>query len=154
MNWSISTLSLPIAPFTEPLLELYERTVVWFVRMIATEFPWAVPQWDEGLFSLVLIWSIVCWRAHAILDPEEGFNFPFLDLLIATAFTTLFFIPYVRYFAALFVILFTLFPLIYAVLRVVTGAAVRLDNEIRIGYYMFGVIVATALGLAVNQWYG
>lgn len=152
LNWSITTFELPIAPFTEPLLTLYQQTIVRFIEFIDFQFSWAVPDWNPSLFSLALVWSMVCWRSHAILDPEDGFSFPFLDLIIAVAFSLLLFVPFVRYLALVMVGIFTILPLIVSTLTLVIGY--RQYNAITVGYYMWGIIGATVLGLAVNQWYG
>ncbi|MCI5045287.1 MAG: hypothetical protein MRY72_11375 [Aquisalinus sp.] len=153
-NWIISTFELPVSRIARPLIELYDKTVIWLVDFINIRWDWAVPEWPPRLFALIFILTLLSGRLLVLFDKRDTFsrNKGILPTTIASlALASFLFVPYLRWLPVSVVtslVLSTLF-------LIIPGFMGKDDNHDFRGqsYYFLGIISSTTIGLLINHYY-
>lgn len=169
LNFASEEFGWPVAPFSEPLIAI-PRWISERLQWIDLRFDWAVPDWPQSLSAALFLSiplvsrgliAVAAAEAAEEGNQDQGVNYNIMSIVFAIFCLFTFFIPFVRYatvMVALNMPVFMAITLYYFIFRRATFNELNEDVEMNqaehVGLFLWGAVLAAAVGLFVNYWYG
>lgn len=138
-NLAIHQLHLPLAPIVEPLVSVYQSTVVPLLETIRLKLPgWAYPDWGHDTVVAVFIMANAYMRGMSLFSKDRD-NSVGASLASVAVVSIMLAIPFVRYLVAIL----SIFPIVG-----IWGRETR-----PVALYMIGCVGGAGLLFLLNSFY-